>query len=301
VCCIIVTYQPDRALLERVLTAIRPQVGHCLIVDNGSDAASIAWMKTRDELVEVIEMGDNVGLGAAQNRGIVRARTGGFSHELFLDQDSIPCSHMVRNLMAAFTYLNHHNGSAAAVGPRTLDARTGEPFPFIRFSPLSVRRSICHPPLAGKYIPTDFLISSGMLVSLAVFERVGMMDEDLFIDNVDLEWCFRSRSLGFSLYGVCDAALEHSLGDNVIQLRLLGRWVHIFLHSEERQYYIMRNRISLYRRSYTPLGWITQDILRMAFKSMYLVIFQPQRLENTRMILSGIRDGLLGKKGKKFS
>ena len=297
VCSIIVTYRPDTTLLERVLTAIRQQVAQVLVVDNGSVTEFITWLRLNAGWVEIIEIGENLGVAAAQNRGIVWAKTKGFSHVLFLDQDSIPESEMVRNLIAASIYLDRDNGPLAAVGPRIVDARTEKDFPFINFRPLSVKRRICRQPFSGKYVLTDFLISSGMLVSLSVFEHVGMMDEGFFIDNVDLEWCFRARSYGFALYGVCDTELKHSLGDQVIHF-WLGRPVDIYRHSLLRQYYMIRNRIFLYRKNYSPLSWVIQDIFRLSIKLIFLVLFLPQGLGNIRMTLNGIRDGLRGKMGK---
>jgi len=296
VCCIIVTYQPDTTILEKVMAAIRPQVDQMLLVDNGTSAEFIEWMKEKDGMAEVIEMGKNLGVGAAQNRGIAWAKTKGFPYVLFLDQDSIPQPEMVPNLMKASIYLNIYKGPVAAVGPKIVDARTGKDFPFINFSSLTIRRSICRQPYSGKYIFTNFLISSGMLVSLSVFERVGLMEERFFIDNIDLEWCFRARNQGFALYGVCNAKLQHSLGDQVIHF-WLGRLVQIYRHSPLRQYYMMRNRILLHRKSYSPLSWAIQDFFRLSLKLVFIVLFLPQRLENIRMILRGIRDGLRGKMG----
>lgn len=297
VCGIVVTYEPDITLLERVLAAIRPQVDQVLVVDNGSVTGFISWSRLNARWVEIIDIGENLGVGAAQNQGIVWAKAKGFSHVLFLDQDSIPGTAMVRNLIAASMYLDRYKGPVAAVGPRIVDARTGKDFPFINFGSLSVKRRICQQPFAGKYVLTDFLISSGMLVSLSVFERVGMMEEGFFIDSVDLEWCFRARSQGFALYGVCDAELRHSLGDQVIHF-WLGRSVNIYRHSSLRQYYMMRNRILLYQKSYSPRSWVVQDIFRFLFKLIILVLFLPQRLGNIRMTLNGIRDGLRGKMGR---
>lgn len=296
VCCIIVTYQPDTTILERVLVTIRPQVDQVLLVDNGSFIGFKDWVREKARWTEVIEIGENFGMAAAQNRGICWAKRRGFSHILFLDQDSIPEVGMVRHLIEAAIYLDRHKGPLGAVGPRIVDARIGKDFPFINFGSLLVKRMICRRPHTGKYVLTDFLISSGMLVSLLVFEQVGLMEEGFFIDNVDMEWCFRVRSQSFALYGVCDARLEHSLGDQVIHF-WFGRSVNIYRHSPSRQYYIMRNRILLYRKGYSPLSWAIQDFFRLSLKLVFIVLFLPQRLENMRMILKGIRDGLRGKVG----
>ena len=280
-------------MLEMVMVAISPQVDQVLLVNNGSFTGFKDWVRNKDALAEVIEMSENLGVGTAQNQGIIWSKNKGFSHVLFLDQDSIPQTEMVRNLIEALIYLEKYNGQIAAVGPRIVDARSRKDFPFINFGSLSVRRKICQQPYTGKYVLTDFLISSGMLVSLSVFERVGMMEEDFFIDNVDLEWCFRARSQGFALYGVCDAELEHNLGEQVVHF-WLGRVVNIYQHNPIRQYYMMRNRLLLYRKNYTPHSWVIQDFFRLIFKMFFIILFMPKRLINIRMILKGIHNGLRG-------
>lgn len=37
------------------------------------------------------------------------------------------------------------------------------------------------------------LISSASLIAISNFEKVGLMDETLFIDGVDHEWCWRAN------------------------------------------------------------------------------------------------------------
>jgi len=116
------------------------------------------------------------------------------------------------------------------------------------------------------------------------------MDAHLFIDNVDLEWCFRAQALGYSLYGVCGARMHHRLGDARQQLPLgLGR---VVVHAPVRLYYMMRNRVALYRRPYTPRRWIAQDIPRLLLKfALFSLLLAPRR-HNTRMMLRGLYDGL---------
>ena len=270
-------------------------MAHLVVVDNGSDDQVLASVQTwaGHDGFSVIGIGENVGVAAAQNRGVIWARAQGCSHVLMLDQDSIPSSGMVQKLLAALDETRASGVPVAATGPRLIDRRTGASTPFVRIGLLGVTRHEYRDENSS-LIPTDFLISSGMLIPLEILDRVGLPEEDLFIDNVDLEWCFRARSMGLSLDGVYDAVMEHSVGDHVVQL---GSYV-IHLHAPLRQYYIMRNRIVLYQRSYSPWGWIIQDFVRMLFKLMAFSLFFPPRRQNIAMMLKGIKDGLTGKMGK---
>ena len=295
ICAIVVTYQPELARLRENLAACRAQVDCLVVVDNASDPETRARIDdiAREIGCEILQLTDNFGVAAAQNCGVARARFNHCNSVIFFDQDSKPVHGMVDALQQATRELAAENSPVAAVGPKLLDRRTGASTPFVRISMFGVSRTSFQED--GRHlIPTDFLVSSGMLIALTILDQVGLLEEGLFIDNVDLEWCFRARSMGLSLYGVSNAVMEHSVGDQVIQL---GSHV-IHRHSPLRQYYIMRNRILLYQRSYSPWGWIVQDFFRMLFKLAAFSLFFAPRLQNISMMLKGIKDGLRGKTGR---
>ena len=244
-----------------------------------------------------VTIGMLFGLAAALNKGIQWAGEQASSHVLFLDQDSIPKPDMVGRLVAAIANLASNGAQVAGVGPVVVDPRLGTRSPFVTFGPLRVIRRSCNGERPDKHLSADFLITSGMLASMQVFAEIGAFDEGLFIDNVDLEWCFRARAKGFRCYGVCDAELEHYLGDSVGRI-WLGRWMPIYYHAPIRQYYIMRNRILLYKKRYSPKSWILQDIARAIFKFVVYSVFVKNRLQNIRMMLLGVSDGMRGRVGE---
>lgn len=292
---IVVTYQPDILLLRETLSACRPQVAHLLVVDNGSQQSLLVQLREycREYGCEILELGDNLGVAAAQNRGIKRAKQKRGTHVLLFDQDSAPFPDMVSQLMAALFTLRRDGVRVAAVGPRQVDRRTGRNTPFVNFRMWGIKRTVCGEHRSMRYVSTDFLISSGSLIPLEVLDAMGLPEEGLFIDNVDMEWCFRVRARGMMLYGVCNAAMWHSVGDQVVGLA--GRVIH--RHGPLRQYYIMRNRIALYRRSYSPKAWVFQDFFRMLFKLLVFSLFFSPRRQNIRMMFKGMTDGLRGKMG----
>lgn len=290
VCAVIVAFEPEPARLAQVIHGIRSQVDQVLLVDNGSPIPP-----SPSEPISCIALGANRGLGAAQNAGAAWAWARGFAHVLFLDQDSIPQPGMVAQLLAARKRLSDQGIRVGAVGPLALDQRTGGALPFVRFHWLGIRKQYGHP-TDPNLLPADFLIASGLMVSRTVWERVGGMDARLFIDNVDVDWCFRARALGFCLYGVRRAQLDHRLGEQVFQV-WLGKPYRVYRHSPLRQYYMMRNRILLFKRKYSPWAWRVQDMFRMGFKFAFLMAFVPNRRRYARMMAAGIRDGLKGRTG----
>jgi rhamnosyltransferase len=286
VCAVVVAHRPERGALDSLIGALAPQVGAVVVVSN--DAPGALALAERDSRVSVLEMGGNLGVGAAQNRGIEQARRDGFTHAILFDQDSQPRPDMVAQLCAAWSRLAEQGGMPAAVGPRLIDRRDGWAAPFVRFGWSGVKRLDC---AAGETVEADFLISSGMLAAIAVFDKVGPMDEGLFIDNTDLDWCFRARSMGLRLYGVGGAAMLHQIGETKSSARLFGREVPVYRHRPLRQYYIMRNRVLLYRRAYVPRAWVVQDAVRAVLKAGFILARWPNRVMNLRMMLKGLWDG----------
>ena len=271
---VLVTFEPDLDRFTECVSRVMAQVDALVVVDNGPTDVVL-------DGIEVIRPGCNVGLAAAQNRGIAWAREHGHSHVLLLDQDSWPETGMVTALRAA-----DPGGRAAAVGPRHYDPRTNAHAPFIRVRfPMSRKIDA----VTGT-VRCDFLISSGSLIPLAVLDDVGEMDEGLFIDNVDLDWCFRAADRGYELYGVASALMEHPIGDRRSRVGL----AQVAQHPPVRLYFIMRNRIALYRRRHTPLTWIAQDIPRVVVKLLTFGVFIGPRRANVSHMLRGIHDGLRG-------
>jgi rhamnosyltransferase len=288
VCAVLVSYHPDTAAVRAAIAAVRPQVQELVVVDNASPGIEVALAGTGAVL---LRQPANVGLARAQNIGIEWARAHGCSHVLVLDQDSVPGPGMVEGLLAAWRHLSRTT-RVGALGPRFRDPREPRDAPFVRVAFPMSRKLWC---AAGtRYVRCDFLISSGALIPLAVLDDVGGMDDGLFIDNVDLEWSFRARFRGYALFGVCGATMEHRLGDE--RRPVLGGRQQV-VHGPVRLYFIMRNRLALYRRPHTPRVWIAQDLPRVLAKFLIFSLLVPPRGDNLRFMLRGLADGVRGRAG----
>jgi len=293
VCAVIVTWHAELALLDAAVQAVLPQVGGLVIVNHGNQEPGFDAWTAQIQGAHYLHHPDNPGLAAGFNRGIEYARAHGFEFVLLLDQDSIIATNMVSTLWNAYHTLSAH-ASIAAVGPQFIDRRSGIPSPFVRFGFFCNRKQMGGP---GQQIACDFLISSGSLIPLAVLEQVGMMDEALFIDNIDMDWCMRASAQGYTLYGICDARMHHAIGTRLQP----SRW-HFggrIIHPPARLYYFTRNRIWLYRRPHVPWKWITQDIPRLLAKFIWMSLLTPPRRANARAMLRGGWHGICGPKNKR--
>ncbi|WP_313442103.1 glycosyltransferase family 2 protein [Stenotrophomonas sp.] len=291
VCAVIVTYGPDAALLRRVVDSVLQQVGHLVVFDNGSGDVDVAALLGDAAGVSLIASPHNVGLGSALNRAYQKADALGFDHVLLMDQDSVLAPGMVDVLGTALAELAGTE-RVAAVGPQFRDSRSGVLAPFVRFGfPLNHKLRGGR----GQRISCDFLITSGSLVPMDALREIGPMDEGLFIDNLDMDWCFRAKRSGYALYGICDAQMSHSIGEELLPSR--AKPDGVIVHKPFRLYFIMRNRVLLYARAYTPRVWIAQDVPRLVLKLVGNSLFLAPRWARLRFMLRGLWDGLRGRTG----
>lgn len=291
VCAVLVTWQPELAVLGELLAALAQRVGHVVVVDNGTRDPGFRDFWAPHPEVTLLALQENLGLAHAMNLGIERARAmPGVSHVLLMDQDSVPEPGMVDSLKTMLDRIGA-TGRVAAVGPRFRDPREAEDAPFVRIGFPFNKKLRCDGTCEA--VRCDFLISSGCLIPLAVLDDVGGMDAALFIDNVDLEWCFRASAAGYALYGVCAAHLRHSLGETRRNVPGLPRG--IVVHSPRRLFYMMRNRVLLYQRACTPRQWVAQDVPRLMMKFLLFSLLVSPRRKNVRCMLAGIWAGARGR------
>lgn len=290
---VIVTYNPELNALDRLLSALLPQVGAALIVDNGSTTDVGAWFRKRqDGNCELHLIGANCGIAAAQNIGVAAARRRGADFVLLSDQDSLPAADMVGQLREAARRRLAAGQSVAAMGPRFEDSRRKDLPPFTKVRGLRMERLRCAH--AETVFEVDHVIASGCLIPLATLTAVGGMKEDLFIDYVDIEWCLRARTRGFRSYGVCAARMEHTLGESPVTF--LG--IVIPLHSPLRHYYHVRNAVWLYKQRAIPIWWRLADGLRLLRRYCFYSLFAKPQMRHFSMMTIGVFHGLVSRLGK---
>lgn len=296
---VIVTYNPDESILIANLTALLSQVENVVIVDNDSRCDVAEITKHLDKAyfngINLIKLQHNDGLGKAFNTGILVARDLNAAFVLLMDQDSIPESDMLSKLHDTYQYLEKRGISVGAVAPRYRDSTSSQLSQFVRISQFGLARITNGNDT--NYTRADFLISSGSLIAMQALDQVGGMDDELFIDHIDTEWCFRAQSKGFALYGVCDAIMQHSLGDKQIRF-WWGRWRNISFHQPFRYYYMFRNSVLLWQRPYMPTAWKRADKLRILSLFLFFTLFSSNRIANLRMMLKGLNDGFNRRTGK---
>lgn len=287
VCCVIVTYRPQPAMLRAVLDSISAQAGRVIVVDNteGDGPAPDVAPAT------YVPMGRNVGVAAAQNRGIALALAAGADHVWLSDQDTIYPPDYLDRMLAAAQECHARGIPVAALAPAFFDTHANRVRPLIR-----------HAPFVHAFAPAPGLnrvadaIASGMLIPAPVLQAVGPMREDFFIDWVDIEWCWRARNLhGREVIAVGDVVIRHALGDGLVDFRSR----RITFRSPLRHYYIIRNAV--YLAIYSPATEFPMR-LQIAWRALMWTVGYPaiaprHKLEHLKACCRGLLHGLAGRMG----
>lgn len=288
---IVVSYHPQADSLRTLVEQLLVQTAHVIVVDNGGHCDS--QQLPTSAYITLLSRPCNEGVASALNIGIryVQQHYPQALAVLTMDQDSLPAKDMVSQLWLHYKRSCQQGLRVGALGPQQIDSRSQRRWPFI--APVGLQRRWVYPPERGCVV-VDHLITSGCLIPLAVLNDVGLMEERLFIDYVDIEWSLRCRARGYHLQAVGSAHLHHTLGDRLI--RVLGR--EVALHSPLRHYYCMRNALLLWRHPHISLVWKLHDGLRTIKKFVFLSIFTRSRRTHLRFMLLGLWHGLQNHGGK---
>ncbi|MEX3817738.1 glycosyltransferase family 2 protein [Paraburkholderia sp. BR14262] len=284
---VVVLYRPDEACIARANRLA--DFGQCVVVDNTEEARSAAALGLKPDIA-FIPNGANLGIATALNQGVEHVRRAGCRLVLLFDQDSEPSEQLLRELPATLSREVEAGRRVALIGPAYEDIRLGGIAPFVRFGFPALRRVEAD---GARLIDVDFLITSGSCINLDAWPVIGAMDDSLFIDFVDLEWCIRARAADYRVAGAPWLRLAHELGGEPVSI--MGRSYPS--HSPIRHYYMFRNAVALMKRRYVPWRWKANELLKMPFRLAIYGIWLKPRRRHLKMAFLGLWHGLRGRSG----
>ncbi len=220
---VIVSYR-SRAALERCIVSLaecRAELPlEVVVVDNASGDGTVEWLESAWPWVTVVANPDNAGFTRAVNQGVALARA---RRVLLLNPDCEVGAVALRWLVAALDT----DESLAAVAPALLDgagavARSCGRFPdlwTLSCDHLGLARRFPDSRLFGGYkyggLPPGALHTVGwasgaaLLVRRSAWERVGGLDERIFMYMEEVDWCRRAWRAGYRVRFVPEARIVH--------------------------------------------------------------------------------------------
>jgi len=294
---IIILFKPEYDVLNLLLDSVVEQVEKILIIDNTPDPQ----VKEIEKLIikfgqrtQYVPLFDNVGIAAAQNVGIKMAKDSNASHVLLLDQDSILPEKMVEGLLSEEASLLSKGVSVAAIGPSYIDQKTNESVSAVEASFLRTKRK-SH---SGTNEPlhSDYIIASGSLIRVDVLNKYGLMREELFIDWVDIEWGERCRVNNCYSFVSQNVIMKHSIGDE--HANILGKT--IYLHSDFRNYFIVRNAVYLSKDKGLRLKLRFSMLFKVPYYIILFSLLSKSKFYSMKLLSRAALDGMRNNMGKGY-
>ena len=275
---ITVLYNPTHELQLRLSKIISSMLLKdefiCILVDNSNNISRILSEKKGSYY---IPNSCNLGIARAQNIALEKARELKCKYAIFFDQDSEYNIEFIIKLIDEYKKIKLLDRTIAVLGPIIVDKVINRPYK---------SKILQNTP----YTSVDTIISSGSVMEVSTFNEVGNMDDDLFIDLVDHEWCWRAKSLGYTCYQTSCVMLNHKVGN--CNKALLG--FPIIISAPFRYYYKYRNFFWMLRRPYVPLKWKVKESIRKLVEFICVPIIR-KKISIYHYMFNGVKDGLIKK------
>lgn len=287
---VLVTYNPEYIFFQLQVRALNEKLDHLFIIDNASlsQHALQNFLMIDFSSITFIPLHQNIGLASAQNIGIEKSFDLSATHVIFFDQDSLIEPGFISGLINAEAVLIKAGEKVGAVGPQFFDSCTKVIYPATVYAGPFLKRVFLDK--SSNEIKATFVIASGCLIRTEVLNEIGLMNDRLFIDYIDVEWSLRAKRSGFNVYITSRAKMAHTIGDS--RMNIFGRTVSI--HSPLRRYYLIRNSFHMLRLPYIPAGYKLREICFNLLRFLTGFIFTNERKKYSYYAFWGFKDGLLG-------
>jgi rhamnosyltransferase len=293
VCAVVVTYNPDIAVFADVIAKLDEQVNQIIIVDNHSNNCSDIEAVAQQSSCRFVSTSENMGIAHAQNLGVAYGIEQNAQYMLFMDQDTILPDGAVDDLYDMCRDLEAKGVKVGSIGHAYRDTHDGKVSIAARAQGHRLIRRAA-PPDTDTLLEADFVIASGSLIPIPALQEVGLMDETLFIDLVDVEWGLRALSRGYRNFQSLRKIMTHTLGNG--RINLFGK--SISLHTPIRDYYVIRNSILMLGRDYVGLAWKLYFFRRLFPFFIVFGFFANHKMARLHFMTRGLIDGVLNRGGR---
>lgn len=271
----IVLFNPNPERLMHVIRSICCQVSELVLVDNGSKDFDGICSAIKDfRSIRIIRNKENWGIAKALNQISEYGHANGYEWCLTLDQDTVCCNDMVKQLLCY-----------------SKEERIGILCPRVDYEGSALKQE------GAETVDVYACMTSGSLMRLDAWSKVGGFRESYFIDFVDNEFCMRLGLSGYRIVRVNSCIMYHQLGERT-RVKVLGLFSKdAIVHSPWRYYYMTRNNL-LFIKQYKKNLNIFREYGKLASILYSAVLYTNTSKENLSYIIRGFRDACHNKEGR---
>ena len=270
---VVVFYNPSKNNIDNINKYI-DSVDKLYVVDNSDD--NEPRIKNTDK-IEYIKLNENLGIAKALNVGAEAAIKEKYKYLLTLDQDSKMTSEIV-NKMKEFLK-NTKEKNIGLISPyQDIDSKEDK--------------------LTGDYEDMIEVMTSGNIINLDIYKKIGGFKDWLFIDCVDTDYCMNLHKNGYKVLRLNKIVMKHELGNLVVH-KLFNKEYPCYNHNPMRRYYIVRNNLyinNMYKDLFPDYcAWLIR-VQKGQVKR--IIMFEKNKIKKLKMMYKGYKDFKNGIKGK---
>lgn len=268
-------YEPTQNELKNIDTYIN-DVDILYVIDNSKYNHSEQINKNQDK-IKYIFNNENIGVSSALNKAAKLAIQDGCTWLLTMDQDTTFNENTLPEMKKAIEQNNTENIGIVTPWHNT-KLKINKPDTEIDY-PLEV-------------------MTSGNLVNLDIYSKVGGYKDWMFIDGIDIEYGLNLNKNGYKIMRLNYVEIEHNLGNIEYKDFLWEKDILCTNHNALRRYYMMRNYLYIrdlyidYNRDYVS------RIVNQRRNIITIILFEKDKYKKIRNTIRGYLDYKKGIKGK---
>ena len=238
-------------------------IDYAVIVDNSDENNEELVTSTIQKKNKIFYYSEqtNLGLCKGMNIGVRLLEEKDCDWALLFDADSKPCSNIVSVYKKA---IEKYKGNDVAV-----------------FTPVHVFERSKNKPYHG-YKNVNWSMTSGWCINVDIFKKQNGFFEELFVDGLDMDYCFKSNENGHEIIECGEAIIKHHPAETKSFLK-----IKYGVASPYRYYMQARQLVWCWKRYHR---------LELLFIYMYkwfkVLILFPMKREYIRNMIQGTRAGV---------
>lgn len=271
---VVTLYHPTSKDIENINTYI-DEIDKLYVIDN-TEGKQTEPLLPKNKKIVYLSKPSNIGVGKALNIGAKMALKDGFEWLLTNDQDTTFKKGTLKQLKKR---IEKENTEKIAIITPWHKTKLKDPRPKQDDDPHDV-------------------MTSGNLLNLKIWKKIGGFKEWFFIDGIDIEYCMNIHLHGYKILRVASLEINHNLGD-LFYKTFRGSLYLCTNHPPIRRYYIMRNYyyIAQMYMDYDP-EYCLNLVAAQKHNMKGVLLFEKQKMKKIAMYIKGRRDFYKGKKGK---
>jgi len=274
---VVILYHPDATCSDNIKSYLE-HVDILYVIDNSPQKNDFPADIIKSPKVKYFSDLENRGIATRLNEALQYSAAAGYDWLLTMDQDSS---------FEKDALMNYKKCIAGFPNPNEV-AMFG-----VEYGQKAIQED-CSPVDAAN------LITSGSIVNIKTARELNGFDENLFIDEVDFEYCYKAKLKGLRIVKFENIHLSHRIGEqsNFRSLKNL-KVTKRALHSPIRTYYMIRNHFYVQKK----YGKLYPDVFQKRRKDVFTsvknnLIYGKSKIKTLLSFIKGYRDYRRNRFGK---